>query len=251
MRAAVSRHYGLAQVGIVVAATAAYELLRFAVRPDWPLALAHAREVAAWERPLHLAWEGPLQRAFLHVPELVEGMNAFYLAGNFLGTGLFFVWLYRRSRPGFRLFRNGFLLATGVAFVILWRFPTAPPRVAGLGLEDTLRRLSGIDIGSPGSGGLSDPVAALPSLHAGWALGVGTGIALYARTPLARAAGALYPVAVVLTVLVTGNHFVVDALAGIVVTAVGLGLSAAFARAPVLSFCKRRGVEQSGSSPGS
>jgi PAP2 superfamily len=178
-------------------------------------------------------------------------MNAFYLAGHFACTALFFLWLYRRSRPGFRLFRNGFLIAAAAALLVYWRFPAAPPRVAGLGLEDTLRRLSGIDIGSPGSDGLSDPVAAVPSLHAGWALGVGVGMILYARRRAAKAFGALYPVGVVLTVVVTGNHFFVDALAGMLLTALGLGLAAAVPAATVLSFALRRGVEQSGSSPGS
>jgi PAP2 superfamily len=251
VRTFVARHYGLAQIGVVLGAVTGYELFRLVLRPDWPLALAHAHEIASWERVAHLAWEAPLQHAFLGVPPLVEALNVFYLAGHFLITGLFFLWLYRRSRPAFRVFRNGFLLATAAAFFVVWLFPTAPPRVAGLGLEDTLRRLSGIDIGSPGSGGLSDPVAAVPSLHAGWALGVGLGVALYARPMGWKLAGALYPAAVVLTILVTGNHFVFDAFTGMFLTALALALAAASARRPVLRFGQRRGVEQSGSSPGS
>lgn len=137
------------QLGIVLAAVGAYEAMRLALRPDWPLALDHARRIAAFERVAHLEWELPLQRAVLTVPPLVEGMNVFYLGAHFLGTGLFFIWLYRRSRAGFRFFRNGFLAATALALAVAWLFPTAPPRVAGLGLEDTLRRFSDIDIGSP------------------------------------------------------------------------------------------------------
>ncbi len=251
LRTVVARHYGLGQVGVVLAAVSAYELMRLALRPDWPVAIEHARRIAAWERVLHLGWEASLQHAFLRLPELVEGMNAFYLAGHFAGTGLFFVWLYRRSRSGFRLFRNGFLIATALALLVYWRWPAAPPRVAGLGLEDTLRRLSGIDIGSRGSDGLSDPVAAVPSLHVGWALGVGLGVALYARGPAWRAVGIGYPAIVALTVVVTGNHFVLDAVAGLLVMSSGLGLAAALTRPRVVRWRQRRGVEQSGSSPGS
>ncbi len=225
VRQAVSSHYGLVQVAIVLAAVDAYELARRALRPDWPLALRHAREVAGWERVAHLEWEAPLQRAFLHAPDLVRALDVFYLAGHFVVTAAFFAWLYRRSRPAFRVFRNGFLLATAVALAVHWSFPTAPPRLAGLGLEDTLRRLSGIDIGSPGSTALSDPVAALPSLHAGWALGVGVGLVALARRRRWRIAGALYPIAVTVTVLVTGNHFVLDAVAGMALTALALALA--------------------------
>ena len=239
------------QLGIVLAAVGAYEAMRLALRPDWPLALDHARRIAAFERVAHLAWELPLQRAVLTVPPLVEGMNIFYLGAHFLGTGLFFVWLYRRSRTGFRFFRNGFMAATALALAVAWLFPTAPPRVAGLGLEDTLRRFSDVDIGSPGSAGLSDPVAAVPSLHAGWAVAVGVGVVLYARPVAVRLLAPLYPAAVVLTILATGNHFVVDALAGVLVMALGFGLAALPAAATVVRFRLRRGVEQSGSSPGS
>ncbi len=247
----VSRHYGLAQVALVLAAVQSYELLRLVLRPNWPLALDHAREVVAWERVAHLEWEGSLQRLFVHVPPLVRAMNVFYVGGHFVLTAVFFVWLYRRSRPAFRMFRNGFLAATAIALVVHWQFPTAPPRLAGIGLEDTLRRFSGIDIGSPGSGGLSDPVAAVPSLHAGWALGVAAGLILHARPRAWKAAGAAYPLAVVLTIVVTGNHFVFDALTGMLVMAAGFGLAVAAKHRPVLTFQLRRGVEQSGSSPGS
>ena len=141
--------------------------------------------------------------------------------------------------------------ATALALAVAWLFPTAPPRVAGLGLEDTLRRFSDIDIGSPGSAGLSDPVAAVPSLHAGWAVAVGAGLVLYARPAFVRVLAPLYPAAAVLTILATGNHFVVDALAGVAVMALGFGLAALPAAATVVGFRIRRGVEQSGSSPGS
>ena len=116
---------------------------------------------------LGVAWEQSLQRAFLALPDLVHALNIFYFVGHFLFTAIFFVWLYRRSRDGFTSYRDGFLAATAIAVVIHWLFPTAPPRLAGVGLEDTLLLLSGIDIGSPTSSALSNPVAAVPSLHAG------------------------------------------------------------------------------------
>src|SRR6202007_993325 len=104
--------------------------------------------VAALERALDFAWEQSLQRAFLGIPDLVEAMNLFYFFGHFVLTALFFVWLYHRSRDGFRSFRNGFMAATAIAFIIHWQFPTAPPRLLdGLEIEDTLRVLWHIDIG--------------------------------------------------------------------------------------------------------
>src|SRR6266536_4294194 len=210
VRRVVSGHYGLTQVVIIFACIGVYELVRKAMTPNWPVALGHAREVVSWEHFAHIEWEESMQRVFLREPDLVRAMNVFYFLGHFVLTTIFFVCLYHRSRPAFRTFRNGFLMASAIAIVIHWRFPTAPPRLAHVGLVDTLRQLSGIDIGSPGSASLSNPVAAVPSLHAGFALGVGVGVVLYASGLLWKIAGAVYPAAVVVTTVVTGNHFIFD-----------------------------------------
>jgi hypothetical protein len=210
------------QIFIVLAAVWAYEAARMMIHPNWPVAMANARRVDNLEHALNVAWEQSLQRAFLGVPRVVEAMNLFYFVGHFVLTAVFFVWLYHRSRDGYRSFRNGFLAATAIAVFIHWQFPTAPPRLlAGDGIEDTLAAIWNVDIGSPHASAFSNPVAAVPSLHAGWAVGVGAGLVRYGRQRWLRILGALYPLAVVLTIVVTGNHFIFDALAGAAVLAAG------------------------------
>ncbi len=225
VQAVVSRHYGLTQIAIVLAGIECYELARKLMTPNWPVATRHAHDIVSAERVAHIAWEQPLQRALLGVPDVVRALNVFYFVGHFLLTGVFFVWLYHRSRPGYDTFRNGFLTASAIALLVHWRYPTAPPRLADVGLVDTLRRLSGLDIGSPDSVSFSNPVAAVPSLHAAFAVGVGIGLCLYATHTFWKAIGVIYPIAVVLTTIVTGNHFVLDSVAGVLV--LGLGFAAA------------------------
>ncbi len=216
------RRDGVRQIAIVLAAVWAYELVRMLIHPNWAAAMANAQKIDNLERGLNFAWEQSLQRAFLGVPEVVEAMNLFYFVGHFVLTGVFFLWLYHRSSDGFRSFRDGFLAATAIAVLIHWLFPTAPPRlIAGLGIEDTLRVVWNLDIGSPHASAFSNPVAAVPSLHAGWAVGVGVGLIRYARQRWLRVLGGLYPLAVILTIVVTGNHFIFDALAGVAVLAAG------------------------------
>jgi PAP2 superfamily len=230
-----SRRHGLRQVAIALGGVEVYELSRRLLRPDWPVADRHAHEILDWERVAHVAWEVPLQAAVLRVPDLERALELFYFAAHFVVTAAFFLWLYGRSPAGFRRFRNAFLVTTAVALVVHWRFPTAPPRLAEIGLVHP----------GLGAAGLSNPVAAVPSLHAGWALGVGVGVVRYAQPFAWRLAGAVYPAAICFTIVATGNHFVLDAAAGMAVLGVG------FAAATVLDFPLRRGVEQSGSSPGS
>ena len=225
LRAFAARRDGVAQIAVVLGAVAVYEAARLAMEPNWAQAFTNARRIVSLEQVLGVAWEQSLQRAFLAVPDLVTALNIFYFVGHFLFTGVFFLWLYHRSRDGFRSFRDGFLVATAIAVVIHWLYPTAPPRLAEQGIEDTLRVLSGIDIGSPNSSALSNPVAAVPSLHAAYAVGVGIGLLRYARSSLLRLGGAIYPPLVVLTIVVTGNHFVLDAVAGIAVLGVGFALA--------------------------
>jgi hypothetical protein len=221
VRQILARRDGVAQLAVVLGAFAVYEAARFAMEPNWAQAFTNARRIVSAEEVLGLGWEEPLQRAFLALPDVVTALNFFYFVGHFVFTGIFFFWLYHRSRDGFRSFRDGFLAATAISVVIHWLYPTAPPRLAEEGIADTLLVLSGIDIGSPGSAPFSNPVAAVPSLHAAYAIGVGIGVLRFARSPLVRAAGAIYPPLVVLTIVVTGNHYVLDAVAGMAVLGLG------------------------------
>jgi membrane-associated phospholipid phosphatase len=224
------------QIGLVIALAEAYRLLRRLLPTDWPQAIANAQQVERLERVSHIAWEQGIQGWFLQFPELVKGMNWFYISSHFFVTGAFFVWLYWRSREGFSIFRDGFLLATAIALVIHWRYPTAPPRLANMNVKDTIDLYSGVNIGGPDHERFANPVAAVPSLHAGWALALGVGILLHARNYLLRAVGVLYPATVLLTIVVTGNHFIFDAVAGALVMAVGFAATAPFrvaAREPV------------------
>jgi hypothetical protein len=225
VRQILARRDGVAQLAVVLGAFGAYEAARLAMEPNWAQAFVNARRIESVEEVLGFAWEQSLQGAFLALPDVVHALNIFYFVGHFLFTGIFFVWLYRRSRDGFRSFRDGFLVATAIAVLIHWLYPTAPPRLVGIGLEDTLLVLSGIDIGSPTSSALSNPVAAVPSLHAAYALGVGIGMIRFGRSHMVALAGAIYPPLVVLTIVVTGNHFLLDAVAGVAVLALGFWLA--------------------------
>ncbi len=219
------RRDGLWQILIVVGGFEIYEALRHFIQPNWPAAMANAQRVIDLERWGHFAWEQSMQRVFLEAPDLVKAMNLFYFVGHFILTGIFFTWLYFRSRDGFRSFRNAFIVATAVSLMIHWKFPTAPPRLAEPTITDTLSALSHIDIGSQSTSSYSNPVAAVPSLHAGWAVGVAAGIIRYTTLRWLKLLAVLYPAAVILTIVVTGNHFIFDAVAGALVMVVGFMVS--------------------------
>src|SRR6185312_9767346 len=117
----------------------------------------------------------------------------------------------------FRL-RNAMLISGAIGLVIFTLFPLAPPRLAELGLVDTVTRSSdAYRVLQPTM--FTNQYAAMPSLHVGWDLLVGLAILAAARGPLLRAFGAVMPVLMVAAVVLTANHYIVDAIAGATLTA--------------------------------
>ena len=147
-----------------------------------------------------------------------------------LVTGL--VWFRLRDR--FRAW-----LATVVAFTVVGiggyvLYPAAPPWLASrLGEVGRVERISNLgwellhldfigwlsDTGQQGS----NPVAAMPSLHAGAALLV-TLFLWRAMGPWLRGTLLAYVLAMALTLVYTGEHYVVDVLAGWATAVVAVGV---------------------------
>jgi hypothetical protein len=109
--------------------------------------------------------------------------------------------------------RTTLLGATAIALIVHVAFPTAPPRLAAVGIADTVAGI-GVNLSSELLGIFYNPNAAVPSMHFGYALVVGAVVAVHARSRALRALGALYPGFVLLVIVATGNHFLLDAAAG-------------------------------------
>jgi membrane-associated phospholipid phosphatase len=67
------------------------------------------------------------------------------------------------------------------------------------------------------------PYAAMPSGHAAFAVIAAAIVVCLSRRPLVRLTGALYPLAVLLEIVATGNHIWLDAAAGAAAAAVAFG----------------------------
>ena len=88
---------------------------------------------------------------------------------------------------------------------------------------------------------LVNKYAALPSLHVGWNLLVGIALWRSAKTRLVRALGAISPALMVASVVLTANHYIVDAIAGAALAMVGLAIAKlAPARATISAECDQR-----------
>jgi hypothetical protein len=100
-------------------------------------------------------------------------------------------------------------------------YPAAPPRLADLGFSDTVSSATGLNLSSDLLGSLYNPIAAVPSLHFGYAVIVGGVLASLADRRWVRIAGWVYPGAMLGIIVATGNHFFLDAAAGGLVVVLG------------------------------
>jgi hypothetical protein len=201
------------QVAIVLSAITAYFLVRGATEGSVSQAVRNAGHVVDFERFLGLNIEGSLQDAIAGWPEATTVLNWIYIWGHWPVIAVTLVWLARRHPLVYYRTRNAMLISGAVGLVVFISFPVAPPRLAGLGMIDT------VSVGSHAYRVLqpamfTNQYAAMPSLHVGWDLLIGLAILAAARHPLVRAIGVAMPVAMTAAVVLTANHYIVDAVVG-------------------------------------
>ena len=177
-------------------------------------AFSNAQDLLADERWLHLPREQTLQSAVLALPDLTRLANGYYALVHFPLTIGVLVWLWLRRPAHYLWARRSLVAATAAGLGIMVVLPTAPPRLMpGYGFVDTGLAFGQSVYGPIGHDKLANQFAALPSLHVGWALLVAIVCISASRTRwrflwLAHAALTL------LVVVVTGNHYWIDALVG-------------------------------------
>jgi hypothetical protein len=215
----------------------AYEFTRGLHQGGLDTALANGRVILHWEQVAHLDPEHFLNQTLDHMTWLAVLSSYFYSTMHYLVTPAVLIWMYRRHSEHYRFARTALAFATISALVGFYLVPTAPPRLlSGSGIEDTLEDVSrwgwwsGDGSVPRGLGGLSNQFAAMPSLHVGWALWSGVLLALYASRRWVRVVGALYPVVTSLVVMATGNHYLLDVVAGAAVIGWGALLAVLFDR---------------------
>jgi hypothetical protein len=211
------RRAGLRELGIAFGVYLVYVSARWLAAGSYPTALRHAHEVWALERRFRLAVEPSVQHAFLH-SSLLPVFNRFYLSAQNLVVPAALLLIYHRDRGIYLRLRRTLIGAWLVAIPIYAAFPTAPPRLAHLGIADTVSAGTGVQLTSKSTTLFFNPFAAVPSLHVGFAFAVGIALAAITRRPLLRLIALAWGPAILLTVVVTGNHFLFDAAAGLAVT---------------------------------
>jgi hypothetical protein len=215
------------EILLIVVSYWTYSLVRNAVPEQKAAALRNADWIWNIERTLGMAFEQSVNHAMNSVTWLIVSMNYYYATLHFIVTIGILVWLYRWHPGRYAAARLVLFTTTGFALVGYYLYPLAPPRLMnGQGFIDTV--LVHETWGSMASGNLknmSNPYAAMPSMHIGWSLWCGLIIFALASAPWAKILGVLYPMTTLLVIVATANHFWLDAVGGMMCLTVGYALS--------------------------
>jgi hypothetical protein len=223
------RHSLGLEAALVVTLYACYELARGLVVGNSEEADRHAGQLIGLERSLHLFVEGRVQHAADALPGLAGLLGVSYLTLHLAVTAVVLLWLHQCRPTAFPFVRTTLLVASALALVGFLAYPTAPPRLAGIGIADTVSN-GHVNLTHGLVSSLYNPYAAVPSMHVGYALIVAATLLRYGGGRLVRTLGTLYPAFVLLIVVATGNHFFVDAAAGALVATLAIAAAALLIR---------------------
>jgi hypothetical protein len=209
------------QVGIVLLGVVVYFGVRGFTAGQPSVATAHALDLVGAERELGLDHEQTVQQAIVGHDKLTDLANWIYIWGHWPVITVVLVWLALQHRESYLRLRNAMMISGGIGLVLYASYPVAPPRLAELGLVDTVTEQShAYRVLQPP--GFVNQYAALPSLHVGWDLLVGLTVAATASSVWVRMLGRLMPLLMAWAVVATANHYVIDAIAGAALALFGL-----------------------------
>jgi len=229
----------LREVMLVVVLYGVYGVARSFVEGGAHEALTNARWVWDLERSLFLPNELAMQQWALQSYAGMMAANWYYATLHISTMGLLLVFAWRRWSPADYLWvRRLVFRLTGASFIIYALMPLAPPRLTTeLGFVDTVAVLGPAAYDAT-SARLASQFAAMPSLHVGWAMLLAVVVVKLSRSRW-RWLMVAHPIVMVAVVVVTANHFWLDAVASVAVFGVVLRLTTRPSSAPSVGLPAR------------
>ena len=204
-------------------------------------ATENAYDIIAIERAVHLFGEKGIQDAFIDWDWFIRFWNIFYGFLHFAMTIGVMVYLWLRHPVRYVKWRTILMCTTALALIGFAFYPLMPPRLLGncgeygacdgrYSFVDTLVDPGGLwsfDEGTMQE--ISNQYAAMPSLHIAWAVWSAVAAAFVVGSRGARIALIAYPCLTVFAIVVTGNHYWIDAVGGIIVLGAGYAVGSRLA----------------------
>ena len=205
-------------------------------------AIANAYDVIALERAVHLFGEKGLQDLFIEWDLFIKFWNIFYGFCHFAVTIGVMLLLYLRHPARYGVQRTVLAITTALALVGFALYPLMPPRLLNdcgpfgacdttYSYVDTLVDPGGFwSFNSSAMMDISNQYAAMPSLHIAWAIWCVVAAVPVLRRRWTRLAMMSYPWLTLFAVMVTANHYWIDAVGGLLAVVVAYPAGVLLAR---------------------
>lgn len=185
-------------------------------------AMNNARALYRFEQRIHLPDELTVQHALNHHRHVMQFLNVYYGGAHVSAVGILLVWLYVRHRDRYSRVRST-LAVTIAGCLAIEIIPVAPPRfLTDLGFVDSAL-VYGQSVYGGGSGGISNQLAAMPSLHVGWAVLVAIAVVAISTSKW-RWLVLAHPILTLIGVTATANHWWLDGVVAVAVMGVAYGV---------------------------
>jgi hypothetical protein len=207
------------EIAVVAALYVAYSLGRVFGNDDKSIALENAADLLHFERLVGLDTEQSWNTLLVTHGWLSAFSAYWYASMHYIVTPVMLFLLWRHSRPLYSRMRWALVGSTVLALTCYLLFPTAPPRMMS-GYVDVMAQTAhvgwwGSSASAPqGLGGLTNELAAMPSMHVGWAVWCSLAILVLGNSLWHRTASVVYAIVTTIVVVATANHWLVDAIAG-------------------------------------
>jgi hypothetical protein len=235
----------LLEIGLVaVVYFFVYDRLRDQAMGTSAAALRNARRVVDAQRFLGLYQERRIQQAFLDWSPFISFWNIYYGTIHFVMPVVALVVMYRMAPARYVRWRNALFFMLAFGLIGFWLYPLTPPRLMPESYDfvDTAaeyfnfgpqQRINLNADGEPTAvarDAFGNLYAAMPSLHVGWSTWSALALLPLVRRRWLKVLIALYPVATLFAIVVTANHWILDAVGGWIALGAGYGAAVLFER---------------------
>lgn len=215
-----------------------YSAVRNADRIKTVAAYTNAKQLMSWQHTLGIDHELTINQWALHFKPLVVAANYFYGSMHFVVTIGVGIYLFRKWPEDYPRWRNTIGIATAVALIGFRFWPLMPPRLldtmphADYSFVDTLAKYPTLwTFNSGAMKKLSNQYAAMPSVHCAWALWCACALVPRVKRTWAKLLAAIYPVLTVSVIVITANHYFLDAVGGFAIFGFGYVVARLITRA--------------------
>ena len=216
---------GIRELVIVGSVFLFYRIMSIAISHGFDQASQNAYDIINLEKLLGIFFEQGFQSFFLHSTFLIHVVNTIYTIFYYPVLIIFAMWAFIYHQQQYLIVRNVLVISATIAFICFALYPVAPPRMLPeFGFIDTMATHGVLNYGSTLLNNITNHYAAMPSCHFGWSLLIGIATIHIAKAWWLKIFGALLPSLMLVSILATANHFILDAVGGAIVIGLSYGI---------------------------